>query len=205
MAIAPIQKSKPLREQVLENIRSALLHGRFEPGDRITEEGVAEMLGVSRTPVREALGALVSQGILETRPSGGYYVPVLDEKDLDDFVDVRLLLEPFAARWAAEHAKPHELESLRAALAVQEELLETGDPTGFFLGTQTFWDALWTLSGNNGLRRCLTTLAEHYHYQFVSVLALRDLQVRRRGVELLRALVNAIVAGDGEEAARRVT
>lgn len=201
MPITPIQKAKPLREQVVESIRDALLHGRFLPGERITEEGVAEMLGVSRTPVREALSLLLRNGILESRPGGGYFVPALEEQDIEDFIEVRRLLEPAAAARAVDGARSSGHERLREIVAAEKRVMSAPDPTEFLLLTDGYWRALWALGGNEGLARSLANLVDQYHFQFVALLALRDERIRARVIELQELLIEALITGDREAAA----
>lgn len=201
----PLARAQPLRDQIEAEIRRAILVGRFRPGERLTEESLALSLGVSRTPVREALNSLGVHGVLEVRRPGGYHVPAFDERDLNDFIDVRLLLEPHAARCAATSRDPALLDALRTALTRQDALLAAEQPAEFFLCTQQFWQALWAFADNRGYGRCLSQLVEHYHFQYVSVLALGAPAVRRQGVALLHDLVALIEAGDADAAAACVT
>src|SRR5215813_1256137 len=94
MRASLIKKSATLREQVFNAVLTELKSGGFAPGSRITEEGLAKRLEVSRTPIREALGQLTRQGILHVRQGGGYLVPSPDGQQIRHIIAVRMLLEP---------------------------------------------------------------------------------------------------------------
>src|SRR3569833_1259386 len=107
MKTPAIKKSATLREQVYQVVVNELKGGDFTPGERITEEGLAKRLGVSRTPIREALMQLSKQGVLRPRDGGGYIVPSPSIEELQQVIAVRTLLEPAAVRMAAlEYDKP---------------------------------------------------------------------------------------------------
>ena len=98
-----------------ELIRSAIIEGRLEPGRRLKEEELARELGISRTPVREALLMLQAEDLVVTSPNRGATVRAYDAQDLHDLYELRALLEGHAARRAAERVSPEEVESLRAS------------------------------------------------------------------------------------------
>src|ERR1700682_3154662 len=96
-----------------ELIREAILEGRLEPGARLKEEELARELGISRTPVREALLMLQAEGLIETVPNRGAVVRTHDADDLIDLYQLRALLEGYAARQAAARVSDEELDLLR--------------------------------------------------------------------------------------------
>lgn len=93
-------------------IHRAIVEGEFGPGERLPEEDLAERAGVSRTPVREALQRLASEGVVEFVPNRGAQVAVFSQKDLQELFDVRAVLEGFAARLAARNATDEDLSRL---------------------------------------------------------------------------------------------
>ena len=103
------------RAAVYERLRSDIAHGRIAPGQRLSEQGIAEALGVSRTPVREALSQLLSDGLLVAL-GRGYAAPDLTPANIDDIYEMRLLLEPPIARHAARHASHDQVVALRQAI-----------------------------------------------------------------------------------------
>src|SRR5207244_3766330 len=98
-----------------ELIREAIIEGRLEPGRRLKEEELARELGISRTPVREALLMLQAEDLVVTSPNRGATVRAYDAQDLHDLYELRALLEGHAARRAAERISPEGVEALRAS------------------------------------------------------------------------------------------
>ena len=124
MKLTKVVRREPLRQQVLASLKEALFNGRLAPGQQLTEEGVAEFLGVSRTPAREALAILFQEGILERRNTGGFTVTVPTKDKIEQIFQVRHLLEPYAARLAASHAKPKDIKRLAEHFGISEEKAE---------------------------------------------------------------------------------
>ena len=97
-----LDEYKPLRDVVFENLRGAIVEGRLKPGQRLMEVQLAEQLGVSRTPVREAIRKLELEGLVVMLPRKGAYVANMSLKDLIDVLEIRASLEGLAASLAAE-------------------------------------------------------------------------------------------------------
>src|SRR5438270_12214972 len=105
-----------LRESVYESVKRLLMDTDLEPGSRVCIDRLARDLGVSPTPIREALFRCEAEGLVVRRPNAGYTVaPLLDAAGLADLYDLRLLLEPVAAARAAQRAGPADLAALPAA------------------------------------------------------------------------------------------
>ena len=94
--IKKIQRELSLKNQVSESLRHAILQGQFNIGNRVTEEEAAQYLGVSRTPVREALSALANDGILQERDREGYDPNIPSAEQMEDTYQILEHLEPFA-------------------------------------------------------------------------------------------------------------
>jgi DNA-binding GntR family transcriptional regulator len=121
----PRLKRSTLGDDVYETLRAAVLEHTLTPGDRVNIDALSRDLAVSPTPVREALARLESEGLLRKRPLAGYTVsPLLTRAEFADLFDLRLLLEPAAARWAAERATPEQRAELVAEAA---RTVEGGD------------------------------------------------------------------------------
>lgn len=104
-------------------LRNLVYSGAVEPGERLSEIGISEMLGLSRTPVRAALARMEQEGILEAIPSGGYAVRSFTEADVHDAIELRGTLEGMAARLAAERGvQPARLVALKSLLARMDEV-----------------------------------------------------------------------------------
>ncbi|MFE4956012.1 GntR family transcriptional regulator [Streptomyces sp. NPDC056653] len=106
-----------VRESVFQSLMALLMDHGLEPGTKLSIDGLARELGVSQTPVREALARCESEGLVVRRPNTGYLVaPLLDRTGLDDLYDIRLLLEPVAAERAARYATAAELAGIHSTL-----------------------------------------------------------------------------------------
>ncbi len=109
-------------DRAYEAIRTAILDGDYGAGDRLPEEDLAELVGVSRTPVREALRRLAAEGIVEFQPNRGAFVAELSTREVREVFDLRAVLEGFAARLAARDVTPGDLDKLRALADEMEQL-----------------------------------------------------------------------------------
>lgn len=112
---------KPLREIVLEALREAIVSGVLEPGERLMEIQLAEEMGVSRTPVREAIRKLELEGFVVMIPRKGAYVAGVSYKDVKDVFEIRASLESLAAGLAAEKITDEELEQMERVLHYERE------------------------------------------------------------------------------------
>ena len=110
----------PLREVVFNTLRQAILKGELKPGERLMEIALAEKLGVSRTPVREALRQLELEGLVKIVPNKGAYVTGITGKDVKDIYLVRSLLEGLCARWATGHITEKQIEKLEEIVLLSE-------------------------------------------------------------------------------------
>lgn len=97
-----VQRSNSLHSRVYNRIRNDILNGVYEPGESLVELKLSEELGVSRTPVREALRQLELEGLVQSVPNKGATVRGVTEQDIQDIYTIRMLIEGLAARWAAE-------------------------------------------------------------------------------------------------------
>jgi len=113
----------PLREQILNAIRNAIVEGKFKAGEKIPEQELADELGVSRTPIREAIRMLEQQGLLEIRPQNGTYVATLNKREAEDGLYVRAALEELAVSQAIRRLTEQEWADLCDRY---EALLEQG-------------------------------------------------------------------------------
>ena len=107
-----IQNHRPLREIVYEELREGILTGAIKPGTRMMEVDLAEEMGVSRTPVREAIRKLEKEGLVTIRPRKGAYASDISVKSMMDILEVRSNLEGLAAYLAAERMSPEKKEAL---------------------------------------------------------------------------------------------
>lgn len=91
-----------LKQSAYEGLRGMILSGEVQPGEQLRERDLSERLGVSRTPLREALNQLEREGLVESQPHRGYFVPILDLKTAEELLDLRMMLDGYAAALAAD-------------------------------------------------------------------------------------------------------
>jgi len=108
---------KPLKEEVYDALHRQIIAGKYKPGDWLRQDDIASQMGVSMTPVREALDLLVSTGLAERVPYRGVRVREMSAKDISDAYGLRLILEALAAREAASHITPEQISSLEKIIA----------------------------------------------------------------------------------------
>lgn len=118
---------KPLRELVFESLREAIIIGKLSPGERMMEIQLAEEMGVSRTPIREAIRKLELEGLVVMIPRKGAYVAGVSLKDIADVFEIRRALEGLAAELAAERASDEEFEEMERCLVKIAKDIEIGD------------------------------------------------------------------------------
>jgi DNA-binding GntR family transcriptional regulator len=117
------KKSVPVRERAYNYLKSDLLSGRFAPGERLTEEHLAKSLGVSRTPVREALHKLESEGLVKPLESRGFYVARDSREEMEDLFDIRAALEGYAIRLICERITEETIQQLNELIKKAEDAL----------------------------------------------------------------------------------
>lgn len=147
-----------LTDRLVTQIRTAILTGEFAPGSIVVEPRLAEEFSVSKTPVREALRLLSSEGLLTVLPKKGYLVRTMGLNDVQETLDMRMLLEPHAAAAAAGFLDPRLVAELRQLLDTQAEL-STTDPLGSMRSAQEFHQRIANASRN-------TRLAQSLHHCF---------------------------------------
>ena len=144
MPVRPIQIASVV-DQVHAALRSQILAGELERGSRLPQETLAAELGVSRTPLREALRRLAAEGLVTLQPNYGATVSQLDFGDMRDAWTARLVIEPPAARMGAERRPEPELDRMQAAIDHQRAV---GDPAASLDANRDFHLALVAASGN---------------------------------------------------------
>jgi len=163
---ATINEYLPLRDVVFQTLRQAILHGELEPGERLMEIHLAERLGVSRTPIREAIRKLELEGLVVMIPRRGAVVASITEKDLKDVLEVRQTLEVLAAEVACERITPELLKELANAAEEFRKLKASDDVTKLAAADVRFHDIIYEATGNARLITILNNLREQmYRYR----------------------------------------
>lgn len=187
---------RSLSGQVADVLRERIVAGELKPGTHLVERTLAESLGVSRVPVRDALNLLKGEGFVTQEPRRGVVVARLSRKDIEELFDVRLALEVLAARLAAERATPEELAGLKALVEQSSQALRTTDSELLRRSNQAFHDAITAMAHNDLLANVLEPLEGRMHWL---------LRQNEDPLPLHReheALYDAIASGDPDKAAR---
>lgn len=192
----------PISEEVYAELLSRILSSRMSPGDRITIDALARELDVSQTPIREALNRLSADGIVVRAHLAGYRVASkLDRQQFEDLVELRLLLEPLAARKAAEHMTPAQLQELNEiAERMRNHLSETGSDRGYASFSQRdadFHDKVAEGAGNVYVRESLVRLHTHVHLFRLS----NDDLITALAIDEHAAIIDAVRRRDPDAAA----
>ncbi|MCG8542225.1 MAG: GntR family transcriptional regulator [Clostridia bacterium] len=193
-----ISNYKPLREIVFEHLRNSILNGKLEPGERLMELQLAEQLGVSRTPVREAIRKLELEGLVEMIPRKGAYVADMSIKDILDVLEVRMFLEGLATYLAAERMSDEEIDALKEVLKKFEDGMMTMEKEDMIELDNKFHDMIIKGARNNKLLQIVQGL--HEQFQRFRVIYFNEYDEHEDLVKYHRAIVNAIAHRDSKEA-----
>lgn len=188
----------PLRDAVYKTLRQAILRGELKPGERLMEIALAEELGVSRTPIRDAIRKLEQDGLVRMIHRKGAQVANITEKDLTDVLEVRIGLECMAIDKACQMIGREQLEQLEQASVNFGDAIQGGDLTEMAEADKAFHEIIYRVSDNKCLLEMLANLREQiYRYRMEY---LKDENVRRVLVEEHRQILGAIRERDAEKA-----
>ncbi|RVT81695.1 GntR family transcriptional regulator [Rhodobacteraceae bacterium CCMM004] len=158
---API-KRQVLSVQVSEMIVQGLVDGRLKPGQRLVETDIADALGVSRSPIREALSELTQLGVVTREPGRGCRIREWSRADLEDMFGVRGVLEGYAAELAAQNMTPAVQSAFQKIIARMHTAAARDDYVGMIDLDLEFHELLWSLSGNRLLQSVLEGLSQQF-------------------------------------------
>jgi len=201
--IPNIQRSAaPLRRNVVDALRKAIVEGLLAPGSRLVERELVKMMGVSRTVIREALRQLESEGVVETIPNKGPIVRKLSLAEAKDLYMIRSVLEGLSARMFVMNAAPAALLQLRQRLEETCSAYEGGDPEVVLAAKNKFYDVLFAGAGSEILSSMIGTIhARVWRWRALGLHHPQRSRSRsRESVAGLRALLKAIEARDAEKA-----
>ena len=187
---------KPLREIVFETLRDAIISQTLEPGERLMEIQMADEMGVSRTPVREAIRKLELEGLVIMVPRKGAYVAGISVKDIHEVFEVRTSLEGLAASLAAQRITPEELDEMEKNLFLEAGELEGNNLRSIVEIDTTFHDLLYKAARNEKLLQLVSNLQEQLQ-RFRSASLARP--GRSKGaLDEHRKILEAIALGDSK-------
>ena len=188
----------PLRDVVFQTLRQAILKGELQPGERLMEIKLAERLGVSRTPIREAIRKLELEGLVVMVPRKGAAVANITEKDTKDVLEVRRTLEMFAVEVACDRISGEQLEQLKKAAKDFEASKGSMDVIRIAETDMQFHEIIYEATQNERLVQMLNNLRENmYRYR---IEYLKDSNYYDSLMSEHREILEAIEAGDKHRA-----
>lgn len=195
-----VDSYQPLRDVIFETLRKSIISGDIKPGERLMEVSLAEQMGVSRTPVREAIRRLEADGLVTMIPRKGTHVSELSVKDIMDVLEVRAVLDQLATSLAAKHMQPAQIKSLEAIHRQYVYNVERANIEGAIRKDVEFHDVIYAASGNPRLVAVASSLREHI-YRF-RVIYMRDNLIAANVLHEHEQILEAITNAQEEEASK---
>jgi DNA-binding GntR family transcriptional regulator len=187
-----------LRGRVFNHILEGILSGSYKAGDALVETRLAEEIGVSRTPVREAVRQLEREGLVTSVPNKGVFVNGISEEDVEDIYCIRSLTEGLAVRWAAERIDEEQRRQLEETAELMEYYTLKDNMEQVARLDARFHTLIYESCKSKVLRHILSTLMCYVHQA-----RLGSLKVPQRAQQALKehkAILDAILRGNGDEA-----
>ncbi len=189
----------PLRDVVFQTLRAAILRGELKPGERLMELQLASKLGVSRTPIREAIRMLEQEGLAITIPRKGAEVAKMTEKDMEDVLQIRCVLEDLAVRVSCHKITDSELRELKIAMADFAEKTAQDNVVELAKADVIFHDIIYKAADNPKLLLLLNNLREQmYRYRTEY---LKEIEIHPRLIQEHQEIVEALEKRDEERVA----
>ncbi len=192
-----IKDNPTIRKKVYEHVREQILSGQIAPKERLVEAKIAQDIGTSRTPVREALHSLEIEGLIESIPRIGYTVKAISDQEAVELWEIRYLIEGLAIRWAMEKAPEKLVKELRKNMARAKEQVSRGNLDVFVELDGQFHETIARLSGGQRLLELAQTLRRHVLRYRIESIYLPD--VALRAIEGHKEVLRAIEKGDDAE------
>jgi len=182
----------PLREVVFNTLRQAIITGHFKPGERLMEISLAKKLGVSRTPVREAIRMLDQEGLVDMIPRKGAQVSRITEKSLRDIVEIRTVLEEYAVGVSCHRISEEDMDTLTGIHGDFIRVVAEGDEQKIAQQDERFHDVLFRSAGNKRLLAILCNLREQFfrfRLEYIKDIDQRSILIREH-TDLIEAIRN---------------
>lgn len=191
---------KPLREVIFDTLREAIIAGELKPGERLMEVKLAEKMGVSRTPVREAIRKLELEGLVDMIPRKGAHVAELSVKDIMDVLEVRASLDGLATALASERITDEEIKELKHILSQFAAYSEKENLQGTIKKDVEFHDLIYRASRNERLIQISSNLREQF--QRFRVIYLKDYSSSKDLIKEHDSICEAVSRRDKEAATK---
>ena len=158
----------PLRDVVFEQLRTKIMQGELAPGTRLMEIGLSEQLGVSRTPVREAIRMLEKEGLAVILPRRGAHVAAVSPRHLEDMLEVRRTLETFSVNAAGSRISTEQIDELKKRNEKYKKAIASGDPVAIARVDHEFHSYITKIAGNEKIVSILSGLKEQlFRYTYL--------------------------------------
>ena len=192
----------PLRDIVFKTLRDAIITGQFQPGERLMEMKLANEMGVSRTPVREAIKKLEAEGLVIMNPRRGAQVAPINEKDLKDILEIRKALESLSCRIACGKVTQDDIKKLRSINRAVSKAIRENDIPMIVEKDVEFHDAINQITDNARLQKFLGQLKEHlYRYRLEFI---KNMENHSSIIEDHERIIEAITQKDAETACKEI-
>ena len=193
---------QPLRDMVFDVLMSAIMQGQLSPGERLLEVQLADEMGVSRTPVREAIRRLELEGLVVMVPRKGAYVAGLSINDVEEVYEIRTVLETLAVRLAAQRMQPADYAQLDELAEKMCATWQEGNVDNWVSLDASFHELLYKFSRNERLVSMMSNIMEQLsRYRIIS---LANVEVRHNSLSEHQDLIEALKRHDSEAAAAAV-
>lgn len=197
------QGTSLLGSKVFNKLQNDILEGKYKPGESLKELKLSYQLGVSRTPIREAIRQLELNGLVKIIPNKGAVVVGLSREDIKDICTIRILVEGIASKRAAENITPEELEELEETVELEEFYTDRNDIARLIRLDNRFHKILFNASKSLPLKHMLGTF--HHYLRKNRSMSYGIPGRARKSLEEHKAILEAIKARDGEKAERLTT
>lgn len=157
------KKDKFLREQVYKRLKANVLDGNWSPNTRLVEERLAEEMGTSRTPVREAIQKLEKEGLIRKLPKGGYAVGMVTAEEVEEVFGIRGVLETYASYLAASKATEQDISAMEEIIEQEEAALRNEDADEIVRLNTLFHDTLYKTARSDKLLAVINELRDFIH------------------------------------------
>ena len=192
----------PLRDIVFQKLREAIITGQLKPGDRLMEIKLANTMGVSRTPVREAIRKLQGEGLVIMNARRGAVVAPINVQVMKELLEIRKALESLACQLVAEKASEEEIQELRSINNIMRRAVDDADVNVMTEQDVAFHEKITELADNSHLTNMLDQIKEHlYRYRLEFIKELKDREIL---VEEHDRIIAAIESRNAKLAGREI-
>ncbi len=192
-----------LRGKVFIQLQNDILNGKYQPGESLIETRLSDELGVSRTPIREAIRQLELEGLVQSIPNKGAIVTGISAKDIEDIYTIRMMIEGLAARWTTEKITQEELDELKETIELEEFYTLKNDTEHLLRFDSKFHEIIFKASKSRPLMHMLSTF--HHYVQRARNISMSSPGRAQKALEEHKAILKAIMERDADMAERLTT